>query len=133
MLDNEITLSVDVENNGTTVDTEFSRYEEYQNRTTYIGPNHSPNALDTITFYRTFPKTSANFRGVAKTSVKRSKTIIVPGVDGVSQLSSPMIVESSFSIPVGATLSQILLLRQEQIALLDIDTIMNALNYQLMI
>lgn len=133
MLDNVITLSVDVENNGTAVNTDFTRYEEFQNRSTYIGGNHSIDAVDTLQFYRTFPKSSGNFKGVAKSSFKRTKSITVLGVDGVARLTSPLIAEVSFSIPVGATPAQVLLLRQELVATLDLDVIMNAVNNQLMI
>lgn len=129
-----ITLSVDEQNDGVgPVDHVFSRFEEYQNRSVYIGANHTMSAKDTLSLYRTFPKSSGNFKGVAKTSFKFSKDLVVDGVDGVSQLTAPIIVDVSFSIPVGATSEQILIARQRALSLLDLDTIMTPLNEQLMV
>jgi len=134
MQPNTITLSVDEQNDGVDpVDHVFTRFEEYQNRAVYIGSTHSMSAKDTTSLYRTFPKSSGNFKGVAKTAFKISKDIQVDGVDGVSQLSAPIIVDVSFSIPVGATHEQILIARQRALALLDLDTVMTPLNEQLMI
>lgn len=129
-----ITLSVDEENDGVgPVNHVFTRFEEYLNRSTYIGANHSIASKDTLGLYRTFPKASGNFRGVAKTAFKFSKDVSVTGADGVSQLAAPIIVDVSFSIPVGATHAQILIARQRALALLDLDAIMTPLNEQLMV
>lgn len=134
MLDNVITLSVDEENDGVgPVNHVFNRFEEYQNRSVYISMDHTIAAKDTLGLYRTFPKPSGNFRGVAKSAFKISKDISVTGVDGVSQLSAPIIVDVSFSIPVGATHAQVLLARQRALALLDLDAVMTPLNEQLMV
>jgi hypothetical protein len=65
--------------------------------------------------------------------VKFSQDVEVAGVDGVSTLTSPIIVEVSFSVPVGATQAEQLIARQRAIALLDDDTIMVKLNDQLMV
>jgi len=134
MQPNDITLSVDTENDGVGLESQvFSRFEEHLNRSQYIGPNHSVSARNILGLYRTFPKVNGNFRGVAKTSTKFTEDILVSGVDGVSQLTSPIIVEISFSIPVGATHAQILEARQRALALLDLDTVMTPLNEQLMV
>ena len=134
MQTDEITLSVDEENDGVgPVNHVYSRFEEYQNRAVYIGPNHSIPNRNTLGLYRTFPKVSGNFRGVSKSAVKFSQDISVTGVDGVSQLSAPIIVDVSFSIPVGATHAQILIARQRALALLDLDAVMTPLNEQLMV
>lgn len=133
MQPNAITLAVDELNNASLVNYVFTRFEEYQNRAVYIGEDHTIAQKDSLSMYRTFPKTSGNFKGVGKTSVKFSKDITVLGVDGVSNLTSPIIVEVSFSIPVGATAAQCLIARQRALALLDRDDIMVPLNEQLMI
>lgn len=133
MQPNVITLAVDEENNGSTVNHTFSRFEEHLNRASYIGSDHVIGAPDTLTLYRTFPKPSGNFKGVAKTSFKFSKSIQVTGVDGISQLSSPIIVETSFSIPVGATAATVKIARQRALALLDRDDLLVPLNEQLMV
>lgn len=134
MQTDQITLSVDEQNDGVgPVNHVFTRFEEYQNRSVYIGDSHSMAAKDTLGLYRTFPKPSGNFKGVAKTAVKFSKDVLVTGADGVSQLTAPIIVDISFAIPVGATHGDILVARQRALALLDLDAIMDPLNEQLMV
>jgi hypothetical protein len=133
MQSEEITLAVDELNDANTVNHVYSRFEEYQNRSVYIHSGHSLEARDTLSFYRTFPKVSGNFKGMAKSAVKFSQDVEVAGVDGVSTLTSPIIVEVSFSVPVGATQAEQLIARQRAIALLDDDTIMVKLNDQLMV
>lgn len=134
MQPNAVTLSVDEQNDGVgPVDHVYSRFEEYLNRAVYIHSSHAIDARDTLALYRTFPKASGNFKGVAKTAFKFSKDLVVTGVDGVSQLSAPLIVDVSFSIPVGAATEQILIARQRALALLDLDAIMTPLNEQLMV
>lgn len=133
MQPNTITLPVDETNTNVVVNHVLSRFEEFQNRSTYIESNHSVAARDQLQFYRTFPKASGNFRGTSKCSVKFTKDLQVTGVDGVSSLTSPIIVEVSFSIPVGASTAEILLARQKAIALLDLDSVMTPFNEQLMV
>lgn len=128
-----ITLAVDTANTGVTTDKDYTRYEEYQNRSVYVGETHTPAARDTLTLYRTQPKASGNFKGTSKTAIKFSRDIAVAGVDGISTLTSPIIVEVSFSVPVGATPAATLLSRQTALALLDMDAVMAALNDQLMV
>lgn len=131
MLDNSITLPVDETNaGGATANHVFSRHEEYQNRSLYIGEGHLPGeARNQLAFYRTAPKPSGNFKGTRKTSIKLTRDCTVAGVDG-STLTSPRIIEVSFSFPVGAAAADIVLDRQTVIALLDVDTIMDSLNVQ---
>lgn len=134
MLDNQITLAVDEDNDGVgLVNVVFTRFEEFQNRAVYIAANHALNARDLLTVFRSFPKPNGNFRGVAKSTVKFTMDVTVLGVDGVSTLTSPMIGEVSFSLPVGVTAAQTKKLRQRVISLLDLDTVMGPLNDQLMI
>lgn len=130
---NTVTIQNDVLNNGTPVAEVFERHEEFQNRSTYIGALHSLQSRNTVNLYRTFPTKSGNFRGVAKSALKFTKDFVVPGVDSGVALTSPMIVEISFSIPVGVAAADIKAARQRAIAFLDSDTLMDALNVQLMI
>lgn len=130
---NAITVQVDKLNNGTPVAEVFERHEEFQNRSTYVGENHTLLSRNTVQLYRTFPTKSGNFRGVAKSSVKLSKDFSVSGVDGVALLTSPLIIELNFSIPVGVSDADILAARQRAIAFLDSDDVMVALNSNLMI
>jgi hypothetical protein len=136
MLDNTITLNVNEDNDdGTTaaISYPFSRYEEYLNRSTYIHGGHSPVSRDLMAFYRTFPKVSGNFRGVSKSSVKFTTDVVVPGVDGVAQLTAPIIIEFNISVPVGASNAAVRIGRQKLVAILSNDSVMDALNITLMV
>lgn len=134
MLDDQLTLTVDVANDGTTTadeDQVYTRYEEHLNRSVYIAEGHTVAAPHTLSFYRTQPKANGNFKGMAKSAFKFSETLLVPGADGVTTVSAPLICEVSFSTPVGATTEQIVELRQRLVALLDNDIFMNKLNVTL--
>lgn len=130
---NELTLGVDYLNNGTETNEVFKRYEEYLNRSTYIGENHTPDARNTISLYRTFPTKSGNFKGVQKSSIKLTKDHAVAGVDGVATLTAPSIAEVNFSFPVGVSAADVKKVRQRLIAALDDDILCDGLNIQLMV
>lgn len=129
----QITLAVDPLNNGTTVNETFTRFEEFQNRAVYIGEGHLPDARNTIGIYRTFPTKTGNFKGVCKTAVKSTLDVEVAGVDSNTTITAPIIMDLSFSVPVGVTTAELVKARQRLIALLDDDSFMNALNVQLMV
>lgn len=133
MQPNSIVLPVDELNNETTVNHTYTRYEETLNKSTYISGTSVPVARDMLQLYRTPHKVSGNFRGVSKSAIKFTEDIIVDGVDGISQITAPIIVEVSFSVPVGATAAQTLLARQKALACLDLDSVMAPLNDQLMV
>lgn len=134
MQPNVITLAVDEENDGVgLINHVYSRFEEFQNRASYISAEHSLDSRDTLAFYRTMPKSSGNFRGVAKTALKFSMDKTVLGVDGVSNITAPLIGEVSFSLPVGASAADALILRQRLVALLDRDDVMVPLMEQQMV
>lgn len=133
MQPSEITLAVDVANNATLVNRVYTRFDQYQNRTVYVGANHTSAVRDSLAFYRSFPRVSGNFKGVDKTSFKITRDMIVTGVDGIASITAPMILEVSFSLPVGVSLATQLELRQQSVALLDRDDIMTPLNSQLLI
>lgn len=133
MLADVITLSVDEQNDGVgPVDHVYSRYDTNPNRTTYIHANHALDERDTLTFYRTLPKPSGNFKGVAKTAQKFSRDISVLGADGAT-ITAPIIVEISTSLPVGATAAQAMIARQKVLSLMDLDAIMVPAQEQQMI
>lgn len=128
MLDNTITLAVDVENNGVTVDKVYTRFDTSNpNRTVYIGPDHQPDSKQTLTFYRSFPTKSGNFKGTMKSSVKITDDALVPSADGSANITVPVIFEVNFSIPIGVGDSKIMEMRQRFIAALDQDTLMRRL------
>lgn len=125
-----ITLAVDVLNNDVNVNKAFTRYQEFENRSVYIGPGHLPEARNLIGFYRTFPTKVGNFKGVLKTAMKFTKDVEVAGVDSASTITSPIIIDVTFSVPVGVTTAELVELRQHVVAALDSDTLMNSLNIQ---
>jgi hypothetical protein len=133
MLANQITLSVDAANDGNAANQTYDRYEEFQNRSVYIGTDHLPEARNMFAVYRTFPTKSGNFKGVSKSAVKFTQDVEVAGVDSSTTLTAPIIVELSFSVPVGAASADLTELRQRVLAALDDDTLMDALNVQLMV
>lgn len=133
MLNDQITLSVDEENDGVgPVNHVYTRFEETQNRSKYIHTNHTLSAKDTLSFYRTLPKPSGNFRGVAKTAAKFSKDYSVTGADG-STIVAPVIVEVSISMPVGISAANAMIARQKALSLLDLDAVMVPLMEQQMV
>lgn len=129
MQSNTITLAVDTANSGSTTNQAYNRIEELVNRSTYGGPGHSFSSTNTLQLYRTNPVRSGSFLGAAKTSVKFTESVTVPSAEGEDTV-FPLILEVSFSIPVGTTEAKVLELRQRAIALLDMDSIMDPLNNQ---
>jgi hypothetical protein len=57
----------------------------------------------------------------------------VAGVDSSTTLTAPIILDLSFSVPIGATIADVKHLRQRLMALIDNDSFMDALNVQLMV
>lgn len=119
MLDGTITLPVDPANNGTIVNRAYKRYDEYQNRSVYKGPAHTLIRRDTLGFYRTPVKVNGTDNGVAKSAIKLTYDIEVPGKVSGTTVLKPMIADTGFSIPVGASAAQTLEFRQRLIACLD--------------
>lgn len=133
MLNDTLVLPVDLVNTGTTTDKTYSRFDEVSGRSTYIATNHSPASRDLVQFSRSLPKRAGNFKGVSKSSVKFTRDVNVPGFDSTTTISAPIIIEVSFSVPVGVDASSVLEARQTAIAALDMDTVMDALNIQGMV
>lgn len=122
------TLSVDVTHTSTPVDQDWSLLDRVGNRSLYLAESHLPTAKDTLNFYRTFPKPTSVFNGVQKSAFKFSTDKVVTGADGVSQIVAPLIIEVSFSIPVGVDAAALLAGRQRVVALINSDTMMDDLN-----
>lgn len=133
MQPNQITIDVDTANTGSTTAQAYDRFDEYQNRSVYVGANHTPDARDTISLYRTFPTKSGNFKGVMKSSIKLVRDQSVAANDGVSTLTSPAIFELSASLPVGMTAANAVEMRQLLHALIDDDSFMDDLQIKQMV
>lgn len=119
MLSDNITLSVDTLNDGNPTNRVYTRRDEFQDRTIYKGPSHSFVSRDTLGFYRTYPKPTTTENGVAKSAIKLTQDITVPGRDAGTTYTRPMVADASFNIPVGATAAQTLEFRQRLIAVID--------------
>lgn len=121
-------ISVDAANNSLPANETYNRSTSLgENRILYRLDGTDPDDRDELSLARSFPKRSGNFRGVKRTSCKFTKDIAVPGVDGVN-VSTAIIVECSFSIPIGTPDATVLHLRQKVVGMLDNDTIMDKLN-----
>lgn len=131
MLDNTITLAVDVLHNETTVDQDYLRYEEQANRSVYIGEDHSLSVRNQLVHTRSFPTQAGNYRGVAKSSFKFSQDVTVPGVDSTTNITAPLIQQISFSIPVGTPTAKVLEMRQRLVAYVNSDAFMDRLTQKL--
>lgn len=100
MLENTLTLNL--ANGGTPVNISIARIDVLQNRSVYHEPTHSTTMRKTVGFYRTLPKRSGDFLGVAKSAVKSTIDLPVLNAKGET-ITSPVIGEISFSVPIGAT------------------------------
>jgi hypothetical protein len=132
MIDNTITLSVDVANDSNPADKVYTRFDEFANRSVYNGPDHDLSGnRDICTINRTTPNKNGNFRGTGKTSVKFTRDVEVDGVDTTTSLQVPAIIEVSTSFPIGMTAAERMSLRQFVVSLLDNDTLIDRIHGQL--
>jgi len=127
----QLVLSVDAANDGNPANQTYKRYQEFENRSVYISSAHLPESRDMIGLYRTFPTKSGNFKGVSKSAIKLTEDVEVAGVDSSTTLTSPIIFEMSFSVPVGATAAQIVGVIQRGLPMLDNDTLITSIVQQL--
>lgn len=128
-----ITLSVDVANNDVLVAQEFTHFQNFGSRSAWQGANHTFTQRDELALYRTMPRPSDEFKGTRKTAFKFTVDVQVDHPDGVSKVTSPIILEVSASVPLGAEDAEPGLLkeiRQRAIALLDDDALMDKVQLQ---
>lgn len=89
-------------------------YERYSgpedDKSVFLGENHTPTTKDTLSFYRRPAKRNGNFFGVNRTSLKFHKDVTVPGIDGLD-VNSAVIVELNISAPAGAESEALSLLK----------------------
>lgn len=74
----------------------------------YIGPANTHTVKDQLVLGRTAPKPTSTFRGMARSSVKRAKTLTLD--DGSK---ADAIINVSVSIPVGAATADVNALRDD--------------------
>lgn len=127
MLDNSLTLSVDVAHDSNLVDITYTRFDELLNRSVYNSENHNDLKRDTLGFYRTLPKKSGNSRGVKKSAFKLTQDQDVPGVDATTTLVAPAIFDVSSSLPVGTSPAVVMEMRQRLVALINSDVFIKRL------
>lgn len=93
-------------------DMTLTRSEETVNRTTYtLAETHTLASRDIVQLYRTYPKRAGASRGSSKCAIKVTTDISVPNADGSGDIVLPLIGEASFSLPVGVTDAQLVILR----------------------
>jgi hypothetical protein len=132
MQPNTLTVGVDYLNDANVTNETYDRYSEFENRSIYVGANHSADSRDTITLYRTFPTKNGNFNGVQKSAIKLSKDHEVTGADGVATLTAPAIVEISTSFPVGMTEAEMLVCLMRAIGVQNLsDEVMDLVRKQM--
>lgn len=129
----QLTFNVDAANDGNPASEVYTRYEEFQNRSRYIGTGHTPGSRNELALYRSFPTRAGNFKGVGKTSIKFTRDVEVAGVDSSTTVTAPIIFEMSFSVPVGVAEADLIHICQSGLAILDVDSFMTSLNVQLMV
>jgi hypothetical protein len=131
MLPNEITLAVDEDNDGGTtpaVNHDYRRFREFAGRTTYIHTSgHSAVARNTLDFYATEAKPAGNFCGVRRSAVKFTVDYEVTGRDGVTTITSPVIIEMKISAPVGVSNANLVKEKQKMDAIIDLDSVLSPL------
>lgn len=128
MLDNTITLPVDLLNNGTPTDQVFTRFREEPERTEYHGPTHTGAVQDILTLTRKSPVRNGNFLGAYRTKAVFTQSFDVTGYDGTTLKGIVANVSVEMTVPLGLTSAQVLTLRQRVIALLDQDIPMDRFN-----
>lgn len=124
----DITLSVDAANSGSPANETFIVAHPSENRTTYILSGTDLGDREELILYSTRPKRAGNFRGVVRSAVKFTKAVAVEAVDATDTVDSDLILNLSFSVPVGTATADIVHLRQRLIALLDNDAYMAKIN-----
>lgn len=77
------------------------------NKLTFTGPSHTYQVKDLFIEGRTAPKPSGSDPGVARASVKRTKSVLIGGVY------KDIIIEVSCSVPVGSADADIDALRDD--------------------
>jgi len=88
----------------TPVEFDYNRYRSNGiNRTSWHGESHTDQMRDELSLLVGDPKTSANFRGVRKSTFKITRDQEVTGVDTSTELIAPLIANVSFSAPVGTS------------------------------
>lgn len=121
-LPNTLTVSIDKENDGSPIAVILSEIERAADRSRYKFPTHTLISRDYVDFYRTLNKKVGNFNGVAKSAIKVTRDITVPGVDTTTTIVAPQIGQVSFSSPVGASQAQELEIAMRLVACI-VDTV----------
>jgi len=78
----------------------------------YIGPAHTATVKDMAILKRIAPKATKDFAGVARSSEKTVKSVLIGGI------TRDLIAETTFSYPVGADAATVTALRVDHSSLL---------------
>jgi len=125
-----LTLQSDVANNETLISKIFTRARVLMNglKTLYHEDNHHTTARpSTLSFETSEPRPNGQFLGVTRPKIIRRRTVDVNSTDPSTQITQPLLGKIEFSIPVGTSGSDVMELRQDLIAALDDDSLMDTL------
>jgi len=99
-------------------DVTINRYKEEVNKSTYVGPSHSPDDRSMVQLYRTEARRNGNSRGISKVACKFTEDVSVANAAGDGNIMLPIICELSVAIPLGASASEVEVIRTRAAAFL---------------
>jgi len=124
---NTIVLQVDELDDAVLVPTTYTRFEEIQNRTTYLElDNHSSMKPRKLQLYRSPLSSPGLSFGKQKSAVKFTDGFDVLNKEGATVVENAL-VNISFSLPVGLSDAQRTLVRERVVAMINDDTVMDSL------
>lgn len=122
-----ITLSVDSANDGNAANQVFSLIQPSEGKSFWTLDGAPREDREEMTLYSTPAKRSGNFQGVYRSGIKFHKGIEVEGVDATTLVNTGIISNLSVSVPVGATLADVVEVQQRLLAFIDSNTFVQAL------
>jgi hypothetical protein len=69
------------------------------NSVPYLGPSNTFSVMDKLDLYRTMPKATKEFSGIARSRLKVSRTLTLTGA---LTATGPLTIDISMNVPVGA-------------------------------
>jgi len=107
---NTITVQTDAAGDDVIVPEVYTRAQETLNKTTYEGPQHSLVLRDILQLSRVAPKPNSISRGSAKTKIKFTLDVEVANPKGDGTITMAAIGEVSYSLPIGMTVADQMIL-----------------------
>lgn len=117
-MNDSITLSIDVANNSTYVDSIHTLHRFNETRKVFKGPNHTDSQEQLLVVTVSDPTVNGENPGRRKSTFKLTNDVTVANVSGSGDLREPIISSFNMSVPVGATPAEIMAERQRMVAIL---------------